>query len=258
MQLPPRFGLLDKSSDCWGTFKSKIIKLNQQAPIGTQYKVFFLGRHGQGYHNVGEAKYGTKAWDEYWSKLDGDGVLTWGPDPELTDIGVCQAKDTHAAWEAETKLDIPIPLPEKQYCSPMMRAMQTHAITFAGIITDETRKTVILENCREEYGEHTCDRRRSRTFIHSTFPQFEIEDGLTEEDELWTPERESKAHLSTRAKAVLDQVFDTDIEQYISITAHGGIINAILWVIGRQSYPLPTGGVLPVVIKAVTHAGYDN
>ena len=48
-QLPPRFGLLDQSPDRWGTFKSKIIDLNQQSPNGTQYKVFFLGRHGQGY-----------------------------------------------------------------------------------------------------------------------------------------------------------------------------------------------------------------
>jgi hypothetical protein len=30
---------------------------------GESYKVLFLGRHGQGWHNVAEAKYGTKAWD---------------------------------------------------------------------------------------------------------------------------------------------------------------------------------------------------
>ena len=30
---------------------------------GESYKVLFLGRHGQGWHNVAETKYGTKAWD---------------------------------------------------------------------------------------------------------------------------------------------------------------------------------------------------
>jgi len=28
-----------------------------------QYKVLFLGRHGEGVHNVAERRYGTKAWD---------------------------------------------------------------------------------------------------------------------------------------------------------------------------------------------------
>ena len=77
-----------------------------------------------------------------------------------------------------------------------------------------------MQNCREEYGEHTCDKRRSRTFIHSAFPQFEIEDGLTEEDELWTPTRELEEHLAIRAKAILDRIFDADVEQCTSPLAH--------------------------------------
>jgi len=66
--------------------------------------------------------------------------------------------------------------------------------------------------------------------------------------------------MITRAKAILDRVFDTDAEQslfisyfsclltdasgwgVISITAHCGIINAILMAVGRQKYGLPTGG----------------
>lgn len=37
--------------------------LNKEAPTGTSYKVLFLGRHGDGDHNVAEAFYGTAAWD---------------------------------------------------------------------------------------------------------------------------------------------------------------------------------------------------
>lgn len=98
----------------------------------------------------------------YWSKLNGDGELVWGrkfqsslhldgltakisADPDLTDVGISQAQDAHAAWEAERKLKVGIPLPEKLYCSPMTRAMHTHVITFDGIITGENRKTLILE-----------------------------------------------------------------------------------------------------------------
>ena len=28
-----------------------------------QYKLLYMGRHGEGYHNVAEAFYGTPAWD---------------------------------------------------------------------------------------------------------------------------------------------------------------------------------------------------
>jgi len=250
--LPPRFGLLDDSPDRWTKFKSEISTLNLEAPSGTLYKVFFLGRHGEGYHNVAEAKYGTKAWDEYWAKLDGDGELLWGPDPDLTDIGTGQAAMAHALWKAEIAADLP--LPEKLYCSPMTRALRTHSITFNGIIVNDNHKTVILENCREEYGDHTCDKRRNRSFIQSAYPHFEIEESFSEEDQLWTSERESAEHVASRAKDVLDRIFNTDTEQFISITAHGGIINAFLRVIGRQHYALPTGGLLPVVIKSTIHA----
>jgi broad specificity phosphatase PhoE len=249
--LPPHIGLLDNSPDRWTSFTSKISLLNREATSGTQYKVLFLGRHGEGYHNVAEAKYGTEAWNEYWSKLDGDGELAWGPDPDLTDTGKDQAAMAHTSWIEE--LAFGLPLPEKLYCSPMTRALQTHAITFNGII-DKSYKTVVLENCREEYGEHTCDKRKSRSLIQSAFPDVKLEDTFTEEDQLWTPEREPEEHVISRAKNVLDRIFTIDTEQFISITAHGGIINAFLRVIGRQHYGLLTGGLLPVVIKSTVYA----
>lgn len=38
----------------------------------------------------------------------------------------------------------------------------------------------------------------------------------------------------------------------IGITAHGGFINGFLTAVGRVHYALPTGGVLPVVVKCTT------
>ncbi len=80
-KLPDRFGLLDDSEDRWDKFAKYIQGLNDAAPEGTHYKMFFLVRHGQGYRashfllpksceltsvlvdNVAEAKYGTTvAW----------------------------------------------------------------------------------------------------------------------------------------------------------------------------------------------------
>lgn len=47
----------------WQRFEHELGTLNAQAPTGTSYRLLFLGRHGEGVHNVAEAFYGTKAWD---------------------------------------------------------------------------------------------------------------------------------------------------------------------------------------------------
>ncbi|KAJ7250703.1 histidine phosphatase superfamily [Mycena rebaudengoi] len=248
--LPPRFGLLDPSEKRWSDLRSKLRRMNADADGNTSFKLFLFGRHGQGSHNVGEEKYGTKAWDEYWSKLNGDGELVWGPDPQLTTLGKTQAEAVNKRWKEE--LAVHILLPDRLYCSPMTRAMQTHQITFDGVLPSKRSPTVIVENCREEYGVHTCDKRNTLTYIKGAFPQFELESGFTEEDQLWEPNsRETKEQAEHRAKKVLDTIFQNDKDAAcISITAHGGIIHAFLRCMGRPKYPLPTGGVIPVVVKA--------
>ncbi|ETW87511.1 hypothetical protein HETIRDRAFT_469614 [Heterobasidion irregulare TC 32-1] len=237
---PPSLGLLSGS---WSEFTSKIEQLNSASAnnSGIFYKVLFLGRHGQGYHNVAASKYGEQAWDDYWSLLNGDGEMIWGPDPFLTALGEDQARNANAAWKAEVSKGIP--LPQKLYSSPMRRAMRTLVFTFDGILTATSPKPVVIENWREEYGEHTCDKRRTRSEIHAEFPDFEFENGFSEHDVLWTPERETKAHVDERARNFLNRLFAQDIDDtYISVTAHGGIINGLLRVIGRGNYNMLTGG----------------
>lgn len=73
--LDDSFGLLDKSEERWDRFIERIDRLNREADARTAYKVFFVGRHGEGWHNVGERKYGTEAWNSYWSLLEGDGEI---------------------------------------------------------------------------------------------------------------------------------------------------------------------------------------
>jgi hypothetical protein len=58
---------------------------------------------------------------------------------------------------------------------------------------------------------HTCDKRRSRSWIHERFPEFRFEEGFEEEDILWDPKvRETKAEVAERARKVLDYVFEKD------------------------------------------------
>lgn len=65
----------------------------------------FLARHGQGFHNVKHNE-NPQLWDDYWSHLNTDGKIVWGPDPELTELGIEQAKDNNIAWTKEIENNI--------------------------------------------------------------------------------------------------------------------------------------------------------
>lgn len=57
------FGLVDKSPERWTNLTSFIEQLNMDSDSLTAYKLVYAARHGQGFHNVGESKYGSVAWD---------------------------------------------------------------------------------------------------------------------------------------------------------------------------------------------------
>jgi len=58
----------------WQMFEERVLNLNDFNDPNIQYKVLFLGRHGEGVHNVAEAKYGTQEWDVcFLSKV----LFTW-------------------------------------------------------------------------------------------------------------------------------------------------------------------------------------
>lgn len=52
--------MLDQSPERWANFQRRVEELQATAPPGVQYKVFFLGRHGQGWHNFCSDKYGVE------------------------------------------------------------------------------------------------------------------------------------------------------------------------------------------------------
>lgn len=71
-----KFGLIEQEYDTdkllpdngrdltqWQRFAHKLKVMNQRAPNEVTYRLLYLGRHGQGYHNVGQMFYGDAAWD---------------------------------------------------------------------------------------------------------------------------------------------------------------------------------------------------
>lgn len=79
------FNYVEEDFGCqadWATLLARLRELNDNSPENECYKLLFLARHGQGFHNIASAKYLKQAWTEKWRFLGGDGEIVWGPDDE--------------------------------------------------------------------------------------------------------------------------------------------------------------------------------
>lgn len=203
--------------------------MNKDADSSKQYKVLYMGRHGEGYHNVAEAFYGTTAWDCYWAMQPGNSTATW-EDALLTPTGEGQALKANAFWQSQIA-NQHIPLPQSYYVSPLKRCLATASLTFTGLTVPDNRPfaPLIKEGFREANGVHTCDRRSSKSVIAAIYPTWKFEDGFEEQDVLWKADlRESEAAQDQRAHAVLSDLFKNDKNTWISISSHSGQITAAL------------------------------
>ena len=73
--------------------------------------------------------------------------------------------------------------------------------------------------------------RRPLSYIKEKFPDFDVEEGFTENDELHDPKvRETPAHVSVRARAVLDRIFDCDPEHglFSVLFSHWPLMGSLL------------------------------
>lgn len=240
----------------WDTIRLELEALNNASDKDTCYKVVFLARHGQGFHNLIVEKYGIDAWNAKWRNLYTDGTWTYGPDAMLSELGIAQAKENHAVWQQEVGLGAP--LPSKFYVSPLQRLQWTMYHTWNGIWPENT-KPIVVENLRELMDGNTCNMRLSKTEIGKRFPMV-FEPGFTEEDER-RDVREDKLSHALRANSVLESLFDehwigeVDKAQanqhlFVSTTSHAGTIRLALVALGHRRFTVSTGGMIPVVIKA--------
>ncbi len=62
--------------------------------------------------------------------------------------------------------------------------------------------------------------------------------------------READLSTDKRIKTLLEDIFSHDSNTFISLTSHSGAISSILRVIGHRKFPLVTGSVFPVLVKA--------
>jgi hypothetical protein len=76
------------------------------------------------------------------------------------------------------------------------------------IETKLTSCSAAIQNCRERIYTDNSENRHPKGWISEMFSNYQIEDGFTEQDELWDPKlRESIPHFRARARDVLDRIF---------------------------------------------------
>lgn len=198
--------------------------------------------------------------------------MTWA-DAHLTDKGIKQAQTVNAFWK-QGLVDAKIPAPQSYYTSPLHRCLATAYYTFTSLSLPSTQAFVPevkeashlhppftsiptksnarTQLLRETNGEHTCDRRSTLTYIRDEFPTYTIEQGFSEQDQLWRADwRESHAEHVVRMRELLADVFEHDASTFVSFTSHSGSIASLLDAVGHREFRLPTGGVIPVFVKAV-------
>lgn len=145
-----------------------------------------------------------------------------------------------------------MPVPDAWVASPLMRCLRTAELEWKDLGFDAFKPT-IKELAREVMGEHTCDRRSSRSVIHAAYPAWPIEEGFSEEDLLWRADhRETHAEHDVRTQEFLDEVMEGEGrgKSVISLTSHSGAIASLMRVVGHREFRLGTGGMVPVLLKA--------
>ncbi|KAI1633706.1 histidine phosphatase superfamily [Biscogniauxia mediterranea] len=242
----------------WERFAYYVDTLNRDSDSNSQYKVLFMGRHGEGYHNAAESFYGTPAWNCYWGPLDGNGTVTWR-DAHLTAAGIAQCTKAREFW-TQALAASKMPAPQSYYSSPLARSATTANLTFASLPLPRNRPfaPVVKEGLREGVSIRTCDARSDRAALAAALPRFRFEPGFAERDELWRGDEgqgETADAHTARTRAVLDDVFAADPNTWISITSHSGQIAKNLLVLGHRAFGLSTGQAIPVLVKARTLSG---
>lgn len=91
---------------------------------------------------------------------------------------------------------------------------------------------VAFEDCREQSGQHPCDRRRTRSYYKDKFPDIDFSLIETEEDTLWEPQqRESRESILKRVRKFLDWLQERP-EMYIAVVTHSAFLRNMNSIFG--------------------------
>lgn len=137
----------------------------------------------------------------------------------MTDTGEAQAAALASELSTkENRVDVVL-------VSPLSRAIQTGLLAFPK--GDGSPPFVAVEDLRERSGTHPCDKRRSRSELRAAFPRVDFEGLATEEDAMWSEERESQADLTARAARLLGALMERP-ERRIGVCTHSDFLASLM------------------------------
>jgi broad specificity phosphatase PhoE len=188
-------------------------------------------RHAEGFHNAANAAMGN---DEPSTCAEAGGLDTerklW--DARLTDKGKSQCQSLHQELDKKrsegTWHD-----PELIVVSPLTRTLETALLCF-GPATEDGTPWLVHELCRERWGKYTCDGRRPISEIRQEFPSCIDFDSHchVENDESWTPERESDEHCHERGLRFVKWLCARP-EQNIVVVSHSSFLKHVFALFGH-------------------------
>lgn len=110
----------------------------------------------------------------------------------------------------------------------------------------------VKEALRERWTMHTCDKRRTRTWIVENWGDkgFVMEDGFPEENQLCRLDREEtdEEHVA-RKQGALEDIFESDTNEFLSLTVHSYAIRAILAVCRARDFRVREGSSIALLVK---------
>ncbi|WOO83694.1 putative phosphoglycerate mutase PMU1 [Vanrija pseudolonga] len=263
-----RFGLAHRF-DTWAAFAAAVDELKHAAEAaGDVVKVLYTARHGEAEHNVLAEKYNEPDDDGVRSPLclarSHPQVQLKYPitDPNLTPVGVAQARRLGAIFEAEAARGMP--LPSRFFVSPLRRPGETCGLEWgwrfrkAPVEGDMGHGVPgeVVEQLREHLHVHECDKRLPRHELARLFPSFTYPPDMPDEDSVWQSGaqrgRETEDEMVLRAGEGLAIVFDAcgGDDTYVSITAHSGVLRAVYKNLRVPLRRLVTGEMNVLVIRA--------
>ncbi|RVD88949.1 uncharacterized protein DFL_003113 [Arthrobotrys flagrans] len=218
----------------WQRFNHYVDKLNHGSGRNVEYRLLFIGRHSEGFHNAEESFVGTPAWNCYWAELPGNDTAVW-EDPSLTSFGISQAVKARNFWKHQIEVQ-KITAPDAYYVSPLVRCLETANFTYFGLEHRGAARHPFIPTIKELLRE-----------------DWNIEPSFSEVDGQWNGiTSETSSAQAYRMKVVLSDIFENDHSTIISITTHSGAARSILSVLGHIPFSLVTGAIIPTLIKVTT------
>jgi len=116
------------------------------------------------------------------------------------------------------------------------------------ISATDSPPVLTLESCREYCDAHPCDRRRSLSYYKLNFPQVNFSHIESEDDPLWTGEREDRTEFVSRVHRFLE-ILRKRPESEIAVVSHAGFLRALFREFGSD---------MDQASRQILHKNFEN